>query len=111
MKKNKTTGRFFRRLLILAIPVIAVITNPDKEKHIDKLSEKIYKQVPNSEKYSIVRNLGKIVSNPILEQIVTIDNYFFFSISKVNILGEEETLGYGFLGMVFFTDTVNDLEI
>jgi hypothetical protein len=93
-----------------AILVTAVVTNPNKEKHIDKLNEKLYGLVPESGKNSFVKTIGKMVSNPILERIVKVDNYFFFSISKADILGEEETLGYGFLGMVFFTDAVKDLE-
>jgi len=110
MAQNGKSRRFFRWLLFLAIIVTAIVSNPDKDKHIEKLNEKLYDLVPDTEKSSLVKTIGTLVSNPILDKVVTVDNYYLFSVSKIGVLGKEETLGYGVFGMVFFTDKVNDLE-
>jgi hypothetical protein len=111
MAQNRKSGRFFRWLIFFGLLVVAFITNPDKNKHTEKLNEKLYDIVPENDQTSIFKKIGKIVSNPLLDKVITVDNYYLFSVSKIEILGKTETLGYGVFGMVFFTDTVNNLDL
>jgi hypothetical protein len=110
MAQTGRARRFFRWLIFIGIIVTAIMTNPNKDKHIEKLNDKLYDLVPDSDKTSLVKKIGKLVSNPLLDKVVTVDNYFLFSVSRIEVMGKSETLGYGFLGMVFFTDKVNDLD-
>ena len=58
--ESKSKGkRFFRWLFFFAILIIAFITQPDKTKHVEKINDKLYELLPNSEKKSIVTRCRK----------------------------------------------------
>lgn len=111
MSAKRNAKRFFRWVVFIGIIVVAFMTNPEKETHIDKINEKLYDLLPTGQKSSIIKDIGKLVSNQILEQLITVDNYYIFSVSKIEILGESETISYGAFGMVFFTDKIKDVDI
>ena len=111
MSAKRKAKRFFRLLVFIGIIVAAVMTKPDKDKHIEKINEKIYDILPIGQKTSIIKELGKLVSNPILDRLISYENYYVFSVSKIEILGESETISYGVFGIVFFTEKINDIDI
>ncbi len=111
MSAKRGAKRFFRWLVFFGIIVVAVITNPDKDTHIEKINEKLYDLLPAGQKTSIIKEIGKLVSNQVLDQLITVDNYYVFSVSKFEILGESEAISYGVFGMVFFSDKVKAISI
>ena len=111
MSAKRNAKRFFRWLVFIGIIVVAFMTNPEKETHIEKINEKLYDLLPTGQKTSIIKEIGKLVSNPILDKFITVDNYFIFSVSKIEILGESEIIAYGAFGMVFFTDKIREVDI
>jgi hypothetical protein len=102
--------RIFRWLVFIALIVVAFISNPEKESHIKKINDKLYDLVPENRNKSIIEKVGKLISNPILDEIIEYENYFVFSMTKVDILGETETISYGFFGLVFLTEEVNNID-
>lgn len=111
MSAKRKAKRFFRWLVFIVIIVAAFMTNPDKDTHVKKINKKLYDILPVGQKTSIVKEIGKLVTNPILDKLITVENYYVFSVSKIELLGASETIGYGVFGMVFFTDKVNEIDI
>ncbi len=111
MSAKRSAKRFFRWLIFIGIIVVAVFTNPDKDTHIEKINEKLYDLLPAGQKTSLIKEIGKLVSNQVLDQLISVDNYYVFSISNFDILGESETIAYGVFGMVFFTDKIKAISI
>lgn len=108
---SKKGKRFFRGLVFIAILVIAFMTNPGKETHVEKINDKLYDLLPKHKKKSIIESIGRVVSDKVLEQLITIDNYYLFSVSKIEIMGTSETIGYGFFGTVIFTEKIREIDL
>lgn len=108
---SKKVKRFFRWILFIAILCIAYLTNPDKETHVDKINDKLFDLLPKHEKKSIIESIGRVFSDKVFDNIVTIDNYYLFSVSKIEIMGKSETIGYGFFGMVVFTEKIREVDL
>jgi hypothetical protein len=108
---SKRGKRFFRFLIFIAILVVAFITNPDKQRHVEKINDKLYDLLPVNEQKSIIGTLGRVVSDKVTEQLVTVDNYYLFSVSKFEIMGKTEVIGYGFFGTVIFTEKIREIDL
>ena len=109
--KKRKGKRFFRLLLFITLIVIAFMTNPDKSTHIEKINDKLFDLLPNNEKTSIIKSIGRVVSDQVLDRVISVNNYLVFSVSKIEIMGKSETIGYGVFGMVIFTDKIRDVDL
>lgn len=110
-------------LLVLGfILLTAVITNPDQERHKEVLRSKInsYFQKamteemtdPNDEWAQAGQALGMMIGGTIVERIVdnliSTDNYIFFSTTKITWNGQTRVIGFGVFGNVFLTKKLDD---
>jgi len=102
-----------QKLLIIcsAIILTAIITNPNQAAHKEKVKSTItayYQEQLTKDKTTTdngFKALGSIIGNSfinsIVETAVSSDNYFLFSVTKINYEGQEKTIGYGVFGNVF----------
>ena len=114
LKKNPIT------LLIVAILLIAAaLTNPNTDNHkefmIIKLNKLTQNPLPKSDKK--LRNtdslsgmmLAEKFVNKMVDQIISVDNYFLFSLTVATYRGNTKTIGFGAFGKVYITNQVDKL--
>ena len=113
-------------LTIGFVIMIAVITNPNEDKHKStvksklvafKISKDIIDKSNNTSNsdYNSARHigviLGSVIGSSILEEIVndlvSTDNYLIFSTTKLAVKGENKIVGFGAFGNVFISDKLN----
>lgn len=98
---------FKKRYLLFIILLIAFITNPDEEKHREAVKHKINSIVLPSDPLGS----GYVGSHPSVDPLVnnhiTVNNYFLFSTTKAFWNNEEATIGLGIFGYVFISDMVD----
>ncbi|MEZ4853759.1 DUF4359 domain-containing protein [Flavobacterium sp.] len=101
----------------VALVMIALFTNPTIEDYKQKIKETFTtyskKSIPNDtkteENTSILGNfLGKSLINAIVENAITVDNYFIFSLARIAHNGEENLIAYGFFGTIFLIDNIDE---
>lgn len=98
-------------LIFVGLIVLLISTCPDKKSHTEALSEGITEVL--SDKLQSTGIQVSVSDNPILKgffselgaSIVDVDNYFIFSLGKINLAGEEQVVSFGICGHVF---TFND---
>lgn len=111
---RKTNKSGFIFLILIAIAAIAFFTNPDKEAHkeaiiarTDQVIEEIITE-RNDELSSVAWQLaGKQLLSEFVDSNVTVDNYYLFSIPKVNWDGKSYQIGVGAFGKVYITKHLN----
>jgi len=100
------------KYLILTITcliiLIAVITNPNQDRHREVVKNKInfYMQKNLSETNGLEllgAMLGGAVVNVVINNLVSTDNYVLFSTTKINWRGESKVIGVGVFGNVYIT--------
>lgn len=90
-------------MVIVAILMIATLTNPSNEDHKQKVTEvfttyyekSLQENGSNTENpFSALGNLlGKSLINTIVENSIKRDNYIIFSVTKIAYDGEEKSIG------------------
>ena len=100
-------------LVIGIILVIAAITNPDADEHREKIKQMLVENTGITDSLidgmesdnswesagsALGYALGMAFIDKILDNALYIDNYVFFSISKVKIEGEERKVAIGLFG-------------
>ena len=117
MKKNYV----FLGIIGLII-IIAVITNPNQDRHKEVIKTKLntYIQKSMNEKQTETNNkweqagqvLGMMISgaiiDPIIDNLVSTDNYVLFSTTKITWDGKTKIVGIGAFGNVFLTSQLDD---
>lgn len=112
MKKTLTLTTVF------LIVIIAVLTNPSKETHVEVLRTKFNilmqqslvekSNKSDSENEDIGKALGLMIGGAfvdgMLNNIVSVDNYVLFSITKITWDGETKKIGIGAFGNVFLSE-------
>ena len=98
-----------KRYIIISLLLIAVITNPSKEKYKNKIIE----MVSISTKVGEYPNAGHSYSEEILlEQVidsyVSYSNYILFSTIHVNHRGSRKIIGFGGLGYIYIPNQLGD---
>lgn len=114
MKKN-----YILLYAVGLILLIAVLTNPNQDQHKEAVKAKynsyIQKRMSEglSEKDSELKNLGMLLGrtliNGIVSNTVTVDNYVFFSTTKISWDGESKIIGVGLFGNVFLTKKLDEV--
>jgi len=115
-KKKNNIGVIFL-IISCCFIIILVVTNPDEELHREKVKKYLYSEM-NFEKNllddmnndneweslgsALGLSLGLSLTDKIVENIVIIDNYVLFSITKIRFDQKEKIIGIGILGNVVF---------
>ncbi len=101
------------------IILIAVISNPNEDKHKSAVKSKVLafnvanavSDIANSSdnnynnvSRSIGTALGGVIVEQLINSILSSDNYLVFSTTKVTWKGETKIIGFGAFGNVFLSD-------
>jgi hypothetical protein len=93
------------------ILIALMVTNPSIEDHrqevlenYDEYAGMVNSNGPTNEWADAAQQIGLALGKTILEKMVTRDNYYIFSISKLSFQDESRMIGVGFLGKVFLKD-------
>lgn len=124
MKKNHLIT-----IVLILILVTAILTNPSQERHKETLKNELKYQLEKTlkeytpstdnpwEKFG--QALGMVfvgvLVDKIVDTLITSDNYVFFSLTKISLLGESKVIGIGLFGKVFILkdlkETTNDFKL
>ena len=108
-KSNIKTGLIVTIVCIVALIVLALVTCPDKKKHVevlkDRMSVVINEQAAVNENTSDLEAVGIALFNGLmgrmLDNYITVDDYALFSVGKSTIKGSEGVVSFGVFGHVF----------
>ena len=118
MRSNKS---LIFTIISVAVFLLFAITNPKKEDHINEINNLFMEYLSNSYEpsnnewenlgSSLGLALGQKVFNSAISPMISVDNYVFFSLTKLKLTNEvngktERILGYGILGNVKIFDEV-----
>lgn len=102
-------------LIIIGVLVGAmVLTCPDEEKHVEKVSKEIVQSASDAVKdadmgiisgiiNSAVGSIGEDIASIYVKGNLKVDDYVLFSLGKMNIEGEEQVVSVGLFNHVFST--------
>lgn len=117
MKKN-----FLVPAIICIIAIVAVITNPNQDRHKEVIKNKFNSYLQKSVKESLAKTnseweqagqalgmmLGGALSDRIIDTTISADNFVLFSTTKMTWNGQTTIIGIGVFGNVFFTQKLDD---
>ena len=103
-------------VLSLVLVIIAILTNPNQNRHKEVLEDKIktymQKAMGNQDDDgldSLFGNLlGNVIVSTLIDNFVSTDNYILFSTTKLTWQGETKIIGIGAFGNVFITKRLSD---
>ncbi len=103
-------GIIYTVLVLLLLAVVGVVTCPDKQAHYDEI-EQVLREVVNEELNGSAESeedmsiLGEWLSSSsvklVLNQSLSVDNYFVCSVGKVTFDGEVYPISVGVFNHVF----------
>jgi len=111
MKKSQIT------LIISGFILLALMaTNPSIEDHRQAVMNEIKKQMsedsdPNNNWEQVGQAIGMAFGQGIVENVVTRDNYFIFSITKISFNNIKKSIGYGALGNVYINSSIKEINL
>ena len=96
---------------IIALLLVAFMTNPSKDKHVDNVIEIVFNREEGSN-FKIYGSLIETFCKPTLAPKIKVDNYYIFSISYFNSKNRNRTfsLGLGLFGQVSPLTTSDSLK-
>lgn len=104
------------------LAIVLVFTNPDSAKHSlavkeiltkefnKKMTDEIRESKNNyqSANAGIGLLLGSTLIDKIIDGYIDSENFYFFSLTKINIDEENRTIGFGILGKVYISEKLKD---
>ena len=110
-------------VIIIAVVLVAIVTCPDKQAHQDAVMAEMNGAIDTAIKDKVglgdsdlEKSISKITSKltstvlgAAFDTAVTVDNYFVFSVGKIDIDDKPKTVSIGAFGHVFTTFDANDL--
>lgn len=95
-------------MFLLAVALVAIVTCPGKDKHVDKIASTVSNVVDDETRglgkfaISLIDGLtGKDIVKHSVGEIIRVDNYSLLSIGKMEWQGKEHITSVGIFGMVF----------
>lgn len=95
-------------MFLLAVALVAIVTCPGKDKHVDKIASTVSNVVDDETKglgkfaISLIDGLtGKDIVKRSVDKVITVDDYSLLSLGKVEWQGKEHITSVGIFGMVF----------
>ena len=109
-------------LLLFLFISILIFTNPSEGNHIQAVKLKLKMSLNKKPSSEIITEyesfnaigrgfemiLGDVIIDRLTENFVSRENFIMFSLTKVNFKGEVKTIGFGILGNVFITNTIEE---
>ena len=109
-------------IAIVLIGLVAVLTNPNQDRHKEVVKNKINLYLQKSMKednaetndereksgQALGMMIGVVLVNQIIDNLVSTDNYVLFSTTKVTWDGQTKVIGIGLFGNVFLTDKLDN---
>lgn len=109
-------------IVIVLIGLVAVLTNPNQDRHKEVVKNKLnlYLQKSIKEEFADRNNegeksgqaigtmLGVVLVNQIIDNLVSTDNYVLFSKTKITWDGKTKVIGIGAFGNVYLTAKLDD---
>ena len=99
-------------LIISGILLLAFITNPKKQRHVEKASEVVSEHLASEEQADLFTiAMGSLVG-AIVGYKMEVDNYLFFTTSSIRSKKRNKTLlcGVGLFGQVIWVASKKDIE-
>ena len=99
-------------IIVAAVLLIAFITNPGKEKHVEKASEVISENLSSEEEAGLFAiAMGSLVG-AVVGYKLELDNFLFFTTSSMRSKKRDKTLlcGVGLFGQVIWVASKKDVE-
>ena len=108
-------------LVVLAIIIIAVITNPSQQRHREVVKEKftqiLQKSINHNDKKEGWENtldmFGDVLSSVVIDQLVnnsiSSNNYLIFSVTNILQGGKSSAIGLGIFGNVILSNKIDEL--
>jgi hypothetical protein len=100
---------------IFAFLSLLIVTNPNLIIHKSLLKERLRSLTSkknNVDDSSFEKGLGLLiggfVTDKLIDEFVTVDNYLVFSLTKANFDGSSKVIGVGVLGNVYFSKSLNE---
>lgn len=117
MKKNHIVLAIFGVFILMA-----VITNPNQDRHKEVIKNKLNTYIQKSMKESLTESsnkweqagqalglmLGGVLVDRVIDNLVTTDNYVLFSTTKITWDGQTRVVGVGLFGNVYVTDKLDE---
>ena len=109
---------YFVILILVALVVIAYLTNPDERQHQAAAKEKLHQIADNLlAKYGIepgfISGLGIDITDQFLDKLIeshiTVDNYFLFSTTNIEWEGQSQIIGIGIFKQVFISNKADEI--
>jgi len=109
---------YFVILILVALVVIAYLTNPDERQHQAAAKEKLHQIADNLlAKYGIepgfISGLGIDITDQFVDKLIeshiTVDNYFLFSTTNVHWDGRSQIIGIGIFKQVFISNKADEI--
>ena len=104
------------------IILIAVLTNPDQDRHQEVIKNKLKVYIQKSMKESMTETddeweqagqalgvmIGGVIIDGVVNNLISTNNYVLFSTTKVSWEGKTRVIGIGAFGNVFLTSKLDD---
>ncbi|MCC6384538.1 MAG: DUF4359 domain-containing protein [Bacteroidia bacterium] len=116
-------NKYLVTVIVTGIILIAMLTNPGLNRHKEAIKNKLdsymqkeingsqdetdNKREQSAEKLGM--SLGGVITDALTDKLVSSDNYFLFSTTKLNWNGGARVVGLGLFGNVFITRELKDV--
>lgn len=112
-QRKNTQGKvnlFKKRYIVILILLVAIITNPSKERYKNKIVEIVDSSIGVSE-YSSEKSTPQVdtLLDQILESYMNYSNYFLFSTISVEDKGDSKVVGFGAFGFIYIPDQLKEV--
>ena len=109
-------------IIIAIILVLGFITNPSQERHKEIVLNKFKPEIisafsENKDLEKITTGdvlgfmLGSSITEKFLDNLITVDNYYFFSLTNITWNKQTKTIGIGFFGNILFFKDLEKFKI
>lgn len=106
----------------LCIAFVLVLTNPDRAKHAMAVKEILTKEFNKAMTEELRKSknnyqatnagiglfLGSALIDKVVDGYIDSENFYLFSLTKINVDGDNRTIGLGILGKVFISDKLKE---
>jgi len=106
----------------ICIAIVLILTNPDGAKHsvaVKGILTKEFNKAMTDELQKSKNNyqqvnagiglfLGSTLIDKIVDGYIDCENFYLFSLTKINYEGSDRTIGFGILGKVYISDKLKE---
>jgi len=106
----------------LSISFVLILTNPDRPKHAMAVKEILTKEFNKAMAEELRKSknnyqatsagigllLGSSLIDKVIDGYIDSENFYLFSLTKINVDGDNKTIGLGILGKVFISDKLKE---